>query len=136
MADNICQLRRSRFSRCAEPSTDSCQYCGSRFCTVHTHFRELHDAVCTRKTCVAKHEDLVVHSQYKQRVGPRTTAGLCGVEDCGPHPPYECSLCHGLFCGKHVSGRRYPFFEGRIRVDRLVSVCERCWGRRKIWAVR
>jgi hypothetical protein len=30
----------------------------------------------------------------------------------------------------------YPFSEGWVSIDRPVSICERCWERRKIWRKR
>lgn len=123
-----------RFSRCPRPASNTCQYCARPFCEAHTHFVQGHEAVCTRKKCARKQDDLALHNVYKARVAQRNNAGLCGTEDCGPHPGYQCSLCRGHFCGTHLSERRYPFFDGYARIERLVSVCTHCWGRRKIWA--
>jgi hypothetical protein len=122
-----------RFSRCLNPAHHTCQYCARDFCETHSHYLNGHEAVCTRKKCRLKQDDLAVHMEYKARVSQRNRAGLCGVEDCGPHPGYQCSLCRGHFCGQHLTERRYPFFDGYSRVDRLASVCPRCWERRKIW---
>jgi len=125
-----------RFSRCRNAARQVCQYCGRAFCEVHAYHVADHDAVCARKRCQAKHDDLVLHMQYKARVNERNRAGLCGIEDCGPHPGFECSLCRGLFCGPHLTERMYPFSEGWVSIDRPVSICERCWERRKIWRKR
>lgn len=122
-----------RFSRCVNPAVQSCQYCGRRFCRDHSYFLEGHEAVCSRKHCRAKRDDMVLHSAYRRVVETRNRAGLCGIEDCGPHPAHECSLCHGHFCSAHVSQQSYPFFDGYARAERFVSVCPRCWERRKIW---
>ncbi len=132
MAVAQCQVG-GRFSRCHNAPQHSCQYCGRRFCEVHTHFIQGHEAVCARKQCVAKEVDLRAHLQYRERVTQRNRAGLCGIEECGPHPGYECSLCKGLFCGVHLSERLYPFQDGLARFERPVSICARCWQRRKIW---
>jgi hypothetical protein len=111
----------------------TCQYCGRYFCTEHTYFMEGLDAVCTRESCRKKHDDLVAHVAYKARVAERNQVGLCGIEDCGPHPRLQCSLCQGYFCEQHLSERMYPFREGRVVTERPASVCKRCWDRRKIW---
>lgn len=123
----------SRLSRCSNPSLDTCQYCGRPFCAAHTFFREGHDAVCTSKGCQRKQQDLQAHHGYRARVLQRNAVGLCGVEECEPHPWLECSLCQGHFCERHVSERLYPFREGLVRIDRPVSLCEWCWARRKVW---
>ena len=130
-----CQLG-GRFSRCTLEAAQTCQYCGRAFCETHAYHVEPHDAVCARKKCRDKRDDLELHMQYRQRVGERNQVGLCGVEDCGPHPGFECSLCHGRFCGMHLSERMYPFHEGWITIERPVSICMRCWERRKIWRRR
>ena len=132
MAHGACELG-GRFSRCPNSAVNSCQYCGKRFCEAHTYFLEGLDAVCTRKECRAKHDDLTAHVAYRARVAERNSVGLCGVETCGPHPQFECSLCMGHFCPQHVGERLYPFREGRIVITRPASVCTWCWGRRKIW---
>ena len=131
-ATATCQVG-GRFSRCHNEAVNSCQYCGRRFCDSHTHYAENHEAVCARPTCVRKREDLVVHIAYRDRVGQRNHAGLCGFEDCGPHPGFECSLCQGRFCEGHLSERMYPFRDGWVVFERRVSVCPRCWERRKVW---
>lgn len=130
-----CQLG-GRFSRCHQPAAHVCQYCGRRFCQAHTYHVEGHDAVCARKQCRAKHDDLSAHLEYKSRVAERNRVGLCGVEECGPHPGFECSLCRGHFCAAHLTERMYPFSEGWVSIDRPVSICARCWDRRKIWRSR
>jgi len=129
----ICTAKTGWFSHCEKPALDECQYCGKPFCEEHRYLIEGLDAVCNNKRCVAKHEDLARHAEYRARVRQRNGAGLCGVEDCGPHPVFECSLCEGLFCDKHVAERRYPYREGRVMVERPASVCDWCWQRRKLW---
>ncbi len=132
MASRNCQLGR-RFSACKEPPEQTCVYCGRSFCGEHTHVVHKYEAVCVRKACVRKQLDMEAHIAYRARVAERNGAGLCGVEECGPHPGLQCSLCEGHFCGAHVSERAYPMREGRVVIDRPVSVCSWCWGRRKIW---
>jgi len=132
MAAQLCQVG-GRFSRCQNAPKHSCQYCGRSFCEAHCHFARGHEAVCTRKKCALKHDDLASHMAYRERVEQRNRAGLCGVEECGPHPGYECSLCHGHFCALHLKERMYPFHEGFLTIDRPVSVCPSCWERRRVW---
>lgn len=135
MAAVPCQLG-SLFSRCPNLSQHSCQYCGRGFCAGHSHFAEGHEAVCARKRCRAKHEDLARHLAYVKRAEQLNHAGLCGVEGCNTHHLLQCSLCKEHFCERHVSQRRYTFYEGWARADRWVSVCPECWQRRKIWRSR
>jgi hypothetical protein len=122
-----------RFSRCHEEAINTCQYCGRGFCRTHTEYLNGVDAVCSRKACAAKIRDLRAHEEYKAAVLARNRSGLCGIENCGPHPGHECSLCLGKFCREHVQPRMYPFFNGYSTVDRPVSCCGRCWQRRKLW---
>ena len=132
MAVSECQVG-GRFSRCRNTVGNSCQYCGRAFCDYHTHYVGGHEAVCARQRCRSKHDDLTIHLVYRERVRQRNSAGLCGIEECGPHPGFECSLCSGHFCEAHLSERLYPFQDGFTRIDRPVSVCPPCWQRRKIW---
>jgi hypothetical protein len=112
---------------------DTCQYCGRPFCRLHSYRLEGHEAVCAGPRCRLKNDELLEHMAYRQAVARRNSAGLCGIDGCGPHPGLQCSLCLGHFCREHVRERIYPFREGRVSVDRPASVCERCWQRRKIW---
>ncbi len=132
MASADCQVG-GLFSRCRNPSEHTCQYCGRQFCGEHTGFAEGHEAVCSRGPCRAKREDLDAHLSYRAHVEQRNHAGLCGIDECGPHPGYSCSLCRGYFCSAHLSDRLYPFKDGWATIERPVSVCDRCWQRRKIW---
>lgn len=132
MAEARCSVGRA-FARCPHVALDSCQYCGRPFCAAHTFLREGHDAVCTRKRCRVKHEDLARHLEYREATRVRNRAGLCGIDGCGPHPKLQCSLCEGHFCDTHVRERNYPVREGSVIIDRPMSVCEWCWRRRKIW---
>ncbi|WP_322797298.1 hypothetical protein [Tepidiforma sp.] len=128
----VCQVG-SLFARCREPAIQVCQYCARPFCSAHAYYLQDHEAVCTRKPCRARRDDLVAHLEYRRVVAARNGAGLCGIETCGPHPTMECSLCHGRFCSEHLRERLYPFRQGRVTVERPVSACARCWQRRKIW---
>jgi hypothetical protein len=135
LSTQVCQVG-GRFSRCNSSAVQTCQYCGKPFCALHTYYSKDHEAVCSGKRCRAKHDDLQVHTEYKRIVYQRNNAGLCGIEDCGPHPAFQCSLCHGHFCAVHLTERMYPFREGWVAIERPVSICARCWERRKIWRGR
>lgn len=132
MSKRECGVGRP-FGRCHAPSIDTCQYCGRGFCERHTYVFEGFEAVCTRARCRRKHDDLQRHLEYKQQVAARNRAGLCGVENCTPHPRTECSLCRGHFCDAHISEKMYPFREGRLIIEKPASICAWCWRRRKIW---
>jgi hypothetical protein len=128
----ICQAG-GRFSRCHNEAGNTCQYCGRAFCTGHRYVEEGHEAVCSRPRCRTKFDDLVRHLAYKERARQRNAVGLCGSENCGPHPIFECSLCNAHFCARHVTERMYPVRDGFAVIERPMSVCSRCWERRKIW---
>lgn len=135
LSTQICQVG-GRFSRCHISAVHVCQYCGKPFCDQHTYYSEGHEAVCARKRCRQKHDDLQAHMEYKRAVYQRNHVGLCGIEGCGPHPGYQCSLCQGQFCTLHLTERMYPFRDGWVTIERPASVCQRCWERRKIWRGR
>ena len=136
MAGAACQLG-GRFSRCTEAPQHRCQYCGRHFCARHSHYVEGYEAVCSRKRCVRKQEDLVVHLEYKRRVTSQNRSAICGEEGCrAVRPAFQCSLCHGHFCPDHLRERMYRFSEGWVGIDRPVSICRHCWARRKIWRGR
>lgn len=75
----------------------------------------------------------MVHMEYRRTVGGRNREGCCGLEGCDQELRSECSLCQGGFCADHVRERTYPFRDGMGVAERLVSVCPRCWERRKLW---
>jgi hypothetical protein len=85
MSGRTCQVG-GRFSRCPNEAIECCQYCGRDFCEAHTYYLRDHDAICNRKKCAGKWDDLQAHTQYKEAVAARNRAGLCGLECCGPHP--------------------------------------------------
>lgn len=131
----ICEIG-GFFSKCKNEAGWVCHFCGRRFCETHTHRVEGHEEVCSREPCRKKDADLAVHMQYKGRVRSKNLVGLCGEDDCETAGPFQCSLCRGMFCDKHLQDRRYRFYEGFGSIERPVSICARCWGRRKIWARR
>lgn len=133
MAETLCGAG-GIFSRCKNQPVQTCQYCGRPFCSAHTYHMEGHEAVCTRRLCRAKQDDMAVHLEYRALVQRRNSAGLCGIESCErSHPSGQCSMCQGTFCEEHVAERMYPFRDGRVVISRPASVCRRCWDRRKIW---
>lgn len=132
MAQALCQLGR-RFARCHNEAPFQCQYCARAFCSDHSYFVQGYDAVCSRKECVLKHDDLARHLIYRRAVEQRNRIGLCGLDDCSTPQRVVCSLCRGRFCADHVFGHMYPFKDGLVTIEQPVSVCEECWDRRKIW---
>lgn len=124
------------FSKCKNPASRICQFCGRRFCDLHTGRVEDHEEICNRETCMKKDADLQVHVEYRARVTQRNSVGLCGVEECEFRSMFQCSLCRGAFCESHLQDRRYRFSEGWAMIERPVSICARCWERRKIWTAR
>ena len=124
------------FSRCPNIAQHSCQYCGRQFCANHSTFVEGLEAVCSRKRCREKRDDMVHHLAYRDRAEQLNRVGLCGVVDCNTRHVFQCSLCKAQFCEAHLSRRRYSFGDGWSRSERWVSVCPRCWDRRKIWRGR
>lgn len=132
MAAN-CEAGR-RFSKCGNPASRSCNFCGRRFCDAHTGRAEGHDEVCSREVCRRKDADLAVHVEYKASVRGRNASALCGQHECERRDLFQCSLCKGMFCAKHLEDRQYRFAEGWGWIERSVSICGHCWRRRKIWA--
>jgi hypothetical protein len=124
------------FSRCPNLPQHSCQYCGRQFCSDHSHFVEGHEAVCSRKRCREKRDDMARHLEYRTRADQLNRAGLCGVDGCNTRHVFQCSLCKAQFCEAHLSPRRYGFGDGWSRSERWVSVCPRCWDRRRVWRGR
>jgi hypothetical protein len=136
MPSGHCQLG-GRFRRCRNSAEHVCQYCARDFCEEHARHVEGYEAVCTRKRCVLKHEDLQRHNVYKVDVIRRNKTGHCGEPECEEvHPRFQCSLCQGFYCFDHVTERSYPLQDGWVKIDKQVSVCEWCWARRKIWQRR
>lgn len=125
---DACQIG-GRFSRCHETASETCQYCGRPFCDGHAYFVEGHEAVCTRKGCRAKRDDLVAFEEFRVVATRRNRSGICGQEECEDRCRSECSLCHGAFCSEHVQVKTYPAANGA----KVVSTCPTCWDRRKVW---
>lgn len=135
MAAIPCQAGRL-LNRCPNLSQHSCQYCGRSFCPAHGYFVEADEAVCARRRCRTRHDDLVRHMAYVGRAEQLNRVGLCGREGCNRPHQFQCSLCRAAFCESHLSERRYPFSDGRSLLERWVSACAHCWDRRKIWQAR
>ena len=64
MAPRMCQLG-GRFSRCRNEALQTCQYCGRSFCHTHSYYQKDHEAVCSRKKCRIKIEDMLAHTEYE-----------------------------------------------------------------------
>ncbi len=136
MANTECQVG-GRFRRCRATPSHVCQYCARDFCDHHSYHVKGYEAVCTRKRCALKHDDLQRHMEYKAEVQGRNKSGQCGEPGCESlHPPGQCSLCRGFFCNAHLQDRSYPMHDGWVKVDKHVSICAWCWDRRKIWQRR
>lgn len=131
-----CQLG-GRFSRCKNESINSCQYCGRDFCKPHAFVVEHIEAVCARNRCMLKHENMVQHEEYKAEIAGRNGSGHCGEPECTElHPKFQCSMCNGFFCRPHLRDRMYAVQDGYVKIDKPVSICTWCWGRRKVWSRR
>ena len=89
--------------------------------------------ICSRKYCVAKREDLVVHLAYKGVVDKRNQSRRCGLEGCRSEMTGECVRCRGFFCDRHAEKRQERVYENQVLVHRVASLCEHCWKRRSIW---
>lgn len=124
------------FARCSAVASHVCQYCARRFCDAHTYHLADHEAVCARRECREKWDDLQRHLGYRAFVAQRNRVGVCGVAGCEGRWGYACSLCQGQFCPEHLEERLYPVFDGYHRREESKSVCAHCWERRKIWARR
>ncbi len=136
MASGKCKLG-GRLRPCKQRAEHTCQYCARDFCHDHSYYVEGYEAVCTRKPCVTKHDDLQRHLGYKEEVLRRNKAGLCAEPDCeATNPAFQCSFCRGHFCPEHIQERNYAMQEGWVKVDKQVSLCAWCWGRRKVWQKR
>ena len=134
MSEGQCQLG-GRFRRCPIRASGTCQYCGRSFCGEHSHFAEGFEAVCTRKSCAAKQDDVQAHRLYVEDAVRLNRAGLCGLEGCNERRAFECSKCLGFYCPAHLSDQMYPA-TSRLEAPRRASVCPHCWDRRKIWSRR
>ncbi len=131
--ERVCQVK-GRFFRCGYASVIGlCQYCGRLFCAKHGEILDDGQEVCSRKFCVAKRDDLVVHLVYKDAVQRRNDAGRCGFEGCNAALGAECMRCKGSFCELHVHGREEMIMQNSVRVPRMATLCRHCWVRRPIW---
>lgn len=127
-----CEVKRGLF-RCEAQSAGVCQYCGRPFCERHGVRLDDGQEVCSRRFCVAKREDLVVHLAYKEAVGVRNEQRQCGIDACLYPVSGRCVRCSGYFCGKHVDSREETIFEGPVKVRRMATLCHHCHARRPIW---
>ncbi len=128
----ICEVK-SGFFRCKSPSVGRCIYCGRPFCAEHGVIQADGQEICSRKECVDKRDDLVVHLAYKAAVEERNLTRHCGVESCRAEMTGECVRCHGVFCDRHVEKRTEKVFENKVALQRVASLCDHCYKRRGIW---
>ena len=132
MMIGICGVK-SGFFRCKEPGSARCIYCGRPFCSQHGVIQEDGQEICSRKYCMAKREDLIVHLAYKAVVDERNQTRKCGRESCRAAMTGECVRCRGFFCDRHAEKRQERVYENQVLVHRVASLCEHCWKRRSIW---
>ena len=132
MIGSICEVK-SGFRSCKEQSVARCIYCGRPFCAQHGVIQEDGQEICSRKECVAKRDDLVVHLAYKAAVAERNQTKHCGVAGCNFQMTGECIRCGGFFCERHVEKRVEKVMENKVMLQRVASLCEHCYKRREIW---
>ena len=133
MAAGGCELG-GRLRRCARPPANTCQYCARPFCQDHAHLLEGYEAVCARKPCVAKQDDLRAHLGHMRGVRLRNREGRCGVEGCANAHGFDCEKCGARFCLGHLADRLYPAAPNSGEAAAMACVCAHCWGRREIWS--
>lgn len=133
MAAGRCALG-GRLRRCPGPPADTCQYCARPFCPDHAHVLEGYEAVCVRKPCAAKHDDLQLHHGHMRGVRLRNREGRCGVEGCANAHGFDCEKCGGRFCLGHLADRLYPAAPNSGESAAMACVCAHCWERREIWS--
>jgi hypothetical protein len=121
-----CEIK-GLLTTCGSLATAQCVYCGRPFCPKHGEVLEDGAEVCTRKNCVAKKEDLVVHLQYKEEVLTRNLGRVCGLHMCEVEIQVQCRRCKGYFCRDHTM----PWTE--TVTDRPERICAHCVERRAIW---
>ena len=131
MATGRCELG-GRLRRCPRSPADTCQYCARPFCYDHAHLLEGYEAVCARRPCVAKQDDLRAHHGHMRGVRLRNRDGRCGVEGCANAHGFDCEKCGGRFCLGHLADRLYPATGSGEAA--MACVCAHCWGRRAIWS--
>ena len=104
-------------------------------CEEHAYVLEGYDAVCVRRACTAKHDDLPGHHEYVRGVRLRNRDGFCGFESCSYSPSFDCSKCGGRFCLRCLSDELYPSAHPGQDAE-MAIVCAHCWDRRTIWSKR
>jgi hypothetical protein len=112
---------------CGAEASAMCVYCGRTFCNRHGVVLEDGAEVCTRKSCVAKMDDLAVHLKYKEAVLQRNLERRCGLEVCDTEIQVQCNRCKGYFCAGHTQ----PWTE--TVTERPERTCRHCLARRPVW---
>jgi hypothetical protein len=129
-----CELKTGLLGRlCGGEAVGLCQYCGRPFCKRHGEVQEDGQEICSRKFCVAKRDDLLVHLVYKDAVTARNEGEMCGIDRCRGELSGQCIRCRGFFCVQHVEGREEKIYENQVLVTQVASLCHHCWERRPIW---
>ncbi len=132
-----CEIKEgliSKFSGCKEKPIGLCIYCGRAFCANHGVVQDDKQEICSRKNCVAKKEDLLVHLAYKATMAVENERGLCGVPSCNVKPDGQCGRCKAFFCLRHIDTREETVVHGRAQIRQMATLCGHCWDRRPIWS--
>ncbi len=131
-----CEIKEgflSKFSGCKETPIGLCIYCGRAFCANHGEARGVGEEICSRKNCVAKRDNLVVHMEYRAIVVAQNETGTCGIPDCSHAPDGQCGRCRAYFCLSHLDTREESVGQGVRQIRQMATLCGHCWDRRPIW---
>lgn len=129
----LCDTRHF-LSRCHQPATGVCQFCGRSFCAEHGARYEDDNEVCCRPVCQEKRADLAAHIEWKARAVDRSNRGFCGMPDCDEGRWGQCSKCLAVFCERHLQDRAERVRHGSIVYTRPASMCDHCAARNKLWS--
>jgi hypothetical protein len=121
-----CQIK-GVLTACGATATAQCVYCGRNFCAKHGEVMDDGYEVCTRKPCITKKQDLIVHLAYKEGVLQRNLQRYCGLEICETEIQVQCNRCKGYFCLVHTR----PWLE--TVTEKPERTCAHCLERRPIW---
>ena len=131
-----CEIKDGLFSKlssCKGKPIGLCIYCGRAFCGEHGEIRDAGEEICTRKNCIAKRDDLVVHMEYRSLVAAQNETGTCGIPNCTHKPDGECARCRAFFCLGHLDTREETVGRGINQKRQMATMCGHCWDRRPIW---
>ena len=131
-----CEIKKGFFSTflgCKGQPVGLCIYCGRAFCAAHGEVQSGGQEICSRKNCLAKRDDLVIHLHYVAVVQGFNESGACGQPGCHERPDGQCGRCRAYYCGRHLDTREETVSQGRGRISQMASMCPHCWQRRPIW---